>query len=131
MAKRTPDEPANFDALFALAVRTAGPPGPVKESVRRAVAGLVPDLALDYLVTMDEHMAGTYDNFTFIRRILGQIALLKQEINQCYWERRLSRNLVELRNLVTVADLIVTCAQRRKESRGLHQNCTRARSHLP
>jgi len=51
-----------------------------------------------------------------------RIANLKQEITQCYWERRLSKNLVELRNLVTVADLIVTCAQMRKESRGLHQN---------
>jgi L-aspartate oxidase len=51
-----------------------------------------------------------------------RIALLKQEINQCYWERKLSKNLVELRNLVTVADLIVTSAQMRKESRGLHQN---------
>lgn len=47
---------------------------------------------------------------------------LKQEIHQCWWERKLSRNLVELRNLVTVADLIVTCARMRKESRGLHQN---------
>jgi len=64
------------EQFISLAVRTAGPPGPVKESVRRAIAGLVPDLALDYLVTMDEHMAGTYDNFTFIRRILGQIAFL-------------------------------------------------------
>lgn len=47
---------------------------------------------------------------------------LKQEIHQCYWERRLNKNLVELRNLVTVADLIVASAQMRKESRGLHQN---------
>lgn len=51
-----------------------------------------------------------------------RIALLKQEINQCYWERKLSRNLVELRNLITVADLIVSSARMRKESRGLHQN---------
>ncbi|HEY8279122.1 MAG TPA: L-aspartate oxidase [Bdellovibrionota bacterium] len=51
-----------------------------------------------------------------------RITNLKQEINQCYWERKLSKNLVELRNLVTVADLIVTSAQMRKESRGLHQN---------
>lgn len=51
-----------------------------------------------------------------------RIALLKQEINQCYWERKLNKNLVELRNLVTVADLIVSSAQMRKESRGLHQN---------
>jgi L-aspartate oxidase len=51
-----------------------------------------------------------------------RIALLKQEINQTYWERKLSRNLIELRNLITVADLIVTAASSRKESRGLHQN---------
>ena len=51
-----------------------------------------------------------------------RISLLKQEIQQCYWERKLNKNLVELRNLVTVADLIVTSAQMRKESRGLHQN---------
>jgi L-aspartate oxidase len=51
-----------------------------------------------------------------------RIALLQQEVNQCYWERKISKNLVELRNLVTVADLIVKSAQMRKESRGLHQN---------
>ncbi len=51
-----------------------------------------------------------------------RIALLKQEINQCYWERKIHKNLVELRNLITVAELIVTSAQARKESRGLHQN---------
>lgn len=51
-----------------------------------------------------------------------RLALLKQEINQCYWERKISKNMVELRNLVTVADLIVSAAMMRKESRGLHQN---------
>lgn len=51
-----------------------------------------------------------------------RIQMLKQEVDQCYWERRLNKNLVELRNLVTVAELIVACAKTRKESRGLHQN---------
>lgn len=51
-----------------------------------------------------------------------RIALLQQEINQCYWERKISKNMIELRNLVTVAELIVRSAMMRKESRGLHQN---------
>ena len=51
-----------------------------------------------------------------------RIALLKQEIHQNYWDRRITRNLLELRNLITIADLIVRSAQMRKESRGLHQN---------
>lgn len=51
-----------------------------------------------------------------------RISLLKQEVNRCYWERKISKNMIELRNLVTIADLIVQSAQMRKESRGLHQN---------
>ena len=58
-----------------------------------------------------------------------RLALLQQEVNQCYWERKINKNLVELRNLVTVADLIVTCARMRKESRGLHQNIDYPETH--
>lgn len=51
-----------------------------------------------------------------------RVQMLKLEVHQNYWDRKVSRNLLELRNLLTVADLIVQCAQIRKESRGLHQN---------
>ena len=51
-----------------------------------------------------------------------RVQMLKLEVHQNYWDRKVSRNLLELRNLLTVADLIVKCAQMRKESRGLHQN---------
>lgn len=58
-----------------------------------------------------------------------RILVLKQEITQCYWERKLNRNLIELRNLITVADLIVSAAIQRKESRGLHQNIDYPETH--
>ncbi len=53
-------------------------------------------------------------------RARRRVALLKDEIRETYWDSRVTRPLVELRNLLTVADLIVKCALRRRESRGLH-----------
>src|SRR5690606_39953129 len=46
--------------------------------------------------------------------------MLQQEIDEYYANFRVSNNLLELRNLVQVAELIVRCAMMRKESRGLH-----------
>jgi predicted permease len=70
----TQDPPPNGNVLFA--VRTSGPPGPFVESVRKAMGILLPDLALNYLATIDEDVAGTYSYFTFLRRVLVQIAAL-------------------------------------------------------
>lgn len=49
-----------------------------------------------------------------------RIDLLQQEIHEYYSHYKISNDLLELRNLVTVAELIVQCAKLRKESRGLH-----------
>ncbi|MEZ4234819.1 MAG: L-aspartate oxidase [Myxococcota bacterium] len=55
-----------------------------------------------------------------LKRARRRVNLVKDEILDYYWDFRLTGDLVELRNLVTVADMIVRCALRRRESRGLH-----------
>jgi L-aspartate oxidase len=50
------------------------------------------------------------------------LALLRAEIEADYHQLRLSPDLIELRNVALVGSLIVECARRRKESRGLHYN---------
>ena len=55
-----------------------------------------------------------------LARAQHRIKLLYDEINEYYTNFRVGNDLIELRNLVLTADLIVRCAQMRHESRGLH-----------
>lgn len=55
-----------------------------------------------------------------LERALHRIEMLKNEIAEYYNDYHVSKNLIELRNLVLVSEMIVRCAMERKESRGLH-----------
>jgi L-aspartate oxidase len=57
---------------------------------------------------------------TRLRRAARRIALLQEEIVEYYWKYFVTRDLLELRNIAVVAQLIVDCASNRLESRGLH-----------
>lgn len=57
-----------------------------------------------------------------LRRAARRVAMLKDEIREYYWQHLVTLDLLELRNIADVAEMIIACASVRHESRGLHYN---------
>ncbi len=57
-----------------------------------------------------------------LQRARSRIINLQEEIREYYWGYVVNSDLLELRNIATVAELIIQCALQRPESRGLHYN---------
>ncbi|MDQ6969904.1 MAG: L-aspartate oxidase [Mariprofundus sp.] len=66
------------------------------------------------------HYVGIVRSDERLRRARRRLRIVQEEIASYYWKHPLSQDLLELRNIALMADLIVQSAQQRKESRGLH-----------
>ncbi|MBW1982459.1 MAG: L-aspartate oxidase [Deltaproteobacteria bacterium] len=108
------------------------------ETAKKEPLPEIPPLEMDFLSNRSEMVLIAY-NWDIIRRLMwnyvgivrtnnrlrlaqNHLVQIHREINEHYPNISLNSDLIELRNLATVAQIIVTCARSRTESRGLHYN---------
>jgi L-aspartate oxidase len=105
--------PAARSPVPAVPAWDVGPATPLEEQI---------DIAANWLEirSLMWNYVGIVRSNRRLERAKRRLELLKAEIQAYYWNHLLTRDLIELRNLITVAELIVQCASLRRESRGLH-----------
>ncbi|MEZ4226961.1 MAG: L-aspartate oxidase [Polyangiaceae bacterium] len=123
---------------LVMGMRAAEKLGEILPELRTAPVSSVPDWQIGSAVPSHEavvvahnwdelrrtmwNYVGIVRTDTRLRRAARRIALLEEEIREYYWKHLVTRDLLELRNIATVAGLIVSSASARRESRGLHTN---------
>ncbi|MHA2250080.1 MAG: L-aspartate oxidase [Candidatus Kariarchaeaceae archaeon] len=76
----------------------------------------------DELRRLMHHYVGIVRTNKRLLRAKQRIAVLKNEVGEYYWDYHVTSDILELRNIVEVSELIVNSALARKESRGVHYN---------